>query len=111
MTINISSIGPAGACPPPCVDCRLRRTDTFTPLAPDTIDFIDGFRHGTTLVDAGATIVQEQQPSGKLFTLYSGWAFRYRSLSDGRRQILNFLLPGDVLGLQQEFSSTAMHGI
>ena len=41
----------------------------------------------------------------------SGWAFRYKSLSDGRRQILDFLLPGDLIGLQQEFSDSAMHGI
>jgi CRP-like cAMP-binding protein len=54
----------------------------------------------------------EQRPSGKLYTLYSGWAFRYKTLSDGRRQILNFLLPGDLIGLQQEFSEgAAMHGI
>ncbi|MDB5869414.1 MAG: cyclic nucleotide-binding protein [Polaromonas sp.] len=55
--------------------------------------------------------MHEQKPSGKLFTLYAGWAFRYKTLSDGRRQILNFLLPGDLIGLQQEFSDGAMHGI
>jgi CRP/FNR family transcriptional regulator len=54
------------------------------------------------MVTAGATILPEQKPNGKLFTLYSGWAFRYKTLSDGRRQILNFLLPGDFIGLQQK---------
>ena len=63
------------------------------------------------LVDAGGTLIHEHSPNGKLFTLYSGWAFRYKSLSDGRRQILNFLLPGDFVGLQQEFADSAMHGI
>ena len=62
-------------------------------------------------MQAGGTLIHEQKPSGKLFTLYAGWAFRYKTLSDGRRQILNFLLPGDLIGLQQEFADGTMHGI
>lgn len=63
------------------------------------------------MLPAGNTLIHEQNANGKLFTLYAGWAFRYKTLSDGRRQILNFLLPGDLIGLQQEFSDGAMHGI
>ncbi len=33
----------------------------------------------------------------------SGWAYRYRTLHDGRRQILNILLPGDTFGLETLF--------
>ena len=102
---------PGSACPPHCRDCRLRKTGAFTPVEPATLQFIEKFRSDTTAVAAGATIIHEQQPGGKLFTIYAGWAFRYKSLSDGRRQILNFLLPGDLVGLQQEFSDGAMHGI
>ncbi|MDP2256912.1 MAG: Crp/Fnr family transcriptional regulator [Polaromonas sp.] len=100
-----------GTCPPRCSGCRLRQTSAFTPVKPDELDFIEAFRSGTSSVPAGGTIIYEQKSSGKLFTLYSGWAFRYKTLSDGRRQILNFLLPGDFIGLQQEFSDGAMHGI
>ena len=98
-------------CPPACSACRLRKTDAFTPVERDALAFIETFRSSTAAVSAGGTIIYEQRPSGKLFTLYSGWAFRYKTLSDGRRQILNFLLPGDFIGLQQEFSDGAMHGI
>lgn len=73
--------------------------------------FIGRFRTSTHNATAGSTLIHEQRPNGKLFTLYSGWAFRYKSLSDGRRQILNFLLPGDLIGLQQKFADGAMHGI
>ncbi|WP_257575578.1 Crp/Fnr family transcriptional regulator [Sphingomonas sanguinis] len=31
--------------------------------------------------------------------ILSGWAARVRTLLDGRRQFLNFLLPGDIVGL------------
>ena len=53
---------------------------------------------------AGSSIIEEHRSSPQLFTLYSGWAFRFKTLSDGRRQILNFLLPGDFIGLQDEFA-------
>jgi CRP-like cAMP-binding protein len=89
----------------------LRQTSAFTAVKPDELDFIEDFRSGTASVPAGGTIIYEQKSSGKLFTLYAGWAFRYKSLTDGRRQILNFLLPGDLIGLQQEFLGSAMHGI
>ena len=97
--------------PPCCEACRLRRTNTFTPVTGQELGFIQGFRKSTLTVQAGHTLIHENKPSGKLFTLYAGWAFRYKTLSDGRRQILNFLLPGDLIGLQQEFSDSAMHGI
>lgn len=98
-------------CPPACSACSLRKTDAFTPIAHDALAFMEAFRSGTAAVPAGGTIIFEQRPNGKLFTLYAGWAFRYKTLSDGRRQILNFLLPGDFIGLQQEFADGAMHGI
>ncbi len=110
--MNSSSFASASAiCPPRCTACRLRQTGVFTPVTAQELAFIEGFRSGTSALRAGGTLIHEQNPRNKLFTLYSGWAFRYKTLSDGRRQILNFLLPGDLIGLQQEFADGAMHGI
>ena len=102
---------PTSACPPACNACRLRRTGAFTPVQPEQLDFIQRFRADTATVPAGGAVVHENQDNARLFTLYSGWAFRYKTLSDGRRQILNFLLPGDLVGLQQEFGDASMHGV
>ena len=88
---------PPHACPPACQQCRLRKTGAFTPVKPEVLDFIEGFRTDSLAVEAGGALVRESQTNAKLFTLYSGWAFRYKTLSDGRRQILNFLLPGDLV--------------
>ena len=81
---------PTKICPPHCNACRLRKTGAFTPVTDGQLKYIEDFRSGTLLVDAGGTLIHEHSPNGKLFALYSGWAFRYKSLSDGRRQILNF---------------------
>ena len=98
-------------CPATCRDCRLRDTGAFTQVKPEVLDFIEGFRTNTLSVPAGGAVVRENQTNAKLFTLYAGWAFRYKTMSDGRRQILNFLLPGDLVGLQQEFGEVSTHGI
>jgi CRP/FNR family transcriptional regulator len=44
-------------------------------------------------------IVRARDPAAPLITLSRGWAFRYSLLPDGRRQILSFALPGDIIGL------------
>lgn len=40
----------------------------------------------------------------EVFTLCSGWAFRYILLPDGRRHILTFYLPGDLISPQAMYS-------
>ena len=37
----------------------------------------------------------EGNHSAHLYTVLFGLGFRYKLLTDGRRQILNYLLPGD----------------
>ena len=59
-----------------------------------------GFKGGELVLDAGSTILVEGSNSPHLYTLLSGWAIKHKSLEDGRRQVLNFALPGDFLGLQ-----------
>lgn len=98
-------------CPPTCNACELRHTEAFVPFDTDKLQYIQAFRESTMRLAAGRQIIAEHKSSTRLFTLYSGWAFRYKTLSDGRRQILNFVLPGDLIGLQQEFADGATHGV
>jgi CRP-like cAMP-binding protein len=44
---------------------------------------------GLSLVDAGKRMTAA-------ILVHEGWAFRHRTLSDGRRQVLDFVLPGDI---------------
>ncbi len=101
----------ASACPASCHDCRLRATDAFSAVTAKELSFIEKLRVDTVRFDAGRDIISEQKSTGKIYTLYSGWAFRYKTLSDGRRQIMNFLLPGDLVGLQEKFADGATSGV
>lgn len=84
----------------PCEHCPLRATTQFRAFTPDELKFVSGFKRGELVAETGATILSEGAHSAQLFTLLSGWAFRFKSLEDGRRQILNYVLPGDLVGLQ-----------
>lgn len=98
-------------CAHPCHECGLRRNSAFLPLPADELRAIEQFRDGDQVGEAGHSLLLERRASSQLFTLYAGWAFRFKTLSDGRRQILSFLLPGDFIGLQNEFAEGQTHGV
>ncbi|MFN7985398.1 MAG: Crp/Fnr family transcriptional regulator [Vicinamibacterales bacterium] len=60
---------------------------------------------------AGSLLIHEGQAALNLYTLLEGWAYRFRTLANGRRQILDFLLPGDLIGAQHAVSGNAWHGV
>ena len=45
------------------------------------------------------------------YVVEDGWACKYRLLRDGRRQILNFVVPGDVVGMSAEVIRVADHSV
>jgi CRP-like cAMP-binding protein len=54
---------------------------------------------------AGDELVTEGDLTDRPRFIVSGWACRQRVLPDGRRQIFNFLLPGDGLGLNRSLGA------
>jgi len=48
---------------------------------------------------AHAELIRSHEPQSEVGLLLKGWACRYRLLPDGRRQILDVYLPGDLIGL------------
>jgi CRP/FNR family transcriptional regulator len=94
-----------------CQNCPLRSLNVFSRNTPEEINFIQSLKRGEITLEAGAAIVGEQARTADLYTLLSGWAFRFRSLRDGRRQILNFLLPGDLIGLQEQLTGESPYGV
>jgi CRP-like cAMP-binding protein len=44
-------------------------------------------------------IVVQGKPYRALYALNEGLALRYKALADGRRQVLNLIVPGDLVGL------------
>ena len=95
----------------PCARCPLRECEVFRSLSDDEVEFVQSLKTGELRMGPGATLLHEGQTAEHLFTLLEGWAFRYKTLSDGRRQITNFLLPGDFVGLQGSMQGAMEHSV
>ncbi len=61
-------------------------------------------KRGQFLLLPGEVLVRQGQTERSFYTLYQGWAMRCQTLEDGTQQILDFLLPGDTVGLGAIFS-------
>ncbi len=95
----------------PCEECPLRPLEVFRPFEKEELAFVSKFKRGELSVDKGATVLVEGTHSAHLFTVLSGWGFRYKLLPDGRRQILNYLMPGDLIGLQGSLMGEMQHSV
>lgn len=94
-----------------CRECPLRELKIFRPFSPEELSFVDTFKTGELTVEAGTMLFLEGTNSAHLYTVLSGNAFRYKSLPDGRRQILNYCFPGDFIGLQGAVMQEMQHSI
>lgn len=95
----------------PCEKCPLRTKPIFRQFTAEELEFVKRFKTGELTVEAGTMLFLEGASSAHLYTVLSGWAFRYKSLPDGRRQILNYAVPGDFLGLQGSVMHEMQHSV
>jgi len=86
-------------------DGSVLRFNCFTANSHEVASALQSARKGFRKYPSGTTFLYEGDIMNEVFTLFTGWAFGYKLLEDGRRQILNIYLPGDALGLSA-FSGT-----
>lgn len=95
----------------PCFECPLRPLPPFLDHSAEELELVQSLKRSELRKGAIETLIHEGQTDAPLYTLLAGWALRYKTLSDGRRQILSFLLPGDFIGVQQKMGDAAAHGV
>ncbi len=83
-----------------CANCPLRTNPTFRDFSEKELGFVESFKGGELAAEAGSAILSQGTNAAHIFTVLKGWGYRYKTLEDGRVQILNFVLPGDLIGLQ-----------
>jgi CRP-like cAMP-binding protein len=80
-------------------------------LAPDEIAVLEDLQSTTRIVRRNREILTEGQKYDALFIMIDGVSMRYRILHDGRRQILNIALPGDLIGFPSSFFEKALYSV
>ncbi|MDP1631017.1 MAG: helix-turn-helix domain-containing protein [Caulobacter sp.] len=82
----------------PCHDCAARQLSVCGVLGDEGLRRLDQLAEHETF-SARDILVREGDPAVHLFNITAGAVRVYKLMSDGRRQIVGFLFPGDFLGL------------
>lgn len=97
--------------PVSCKYCPLRKCEYFIPMTDEELAFMTSFKTGELVVEPGTTLLLEGSNSPQLFTVLSGMGVRYKTLPDGGRQVINFLFPGDLTGMQAAIMGEMKHSV
>lgn len=97
--------------PIPCRQCPLQDCPGLRELDERQLAYMQEFKAGEVRVDRSEILIEQETETRHLYTMIEGVMMRYRTLEDGRRQIVNFMFPGDLAGLQGAFEEPASHTI
>lgn len=94
-----------------CSNCPLRKHDVFAAFTPTEERFMKEFKAGELKVDAGSPVLSEGAASPYLYSVLNGFGVRSKAIEDGRRQVTNFVFPGDLIGLQTAVMNAMEHSV
>ncbi len=94
-----------------CGECPLADCRGLHQHKPEIRDWIGTFRKGEVRYERGDQVFVQGTRPPYLFTVLSGVLMRTRLLEDGRRQIINFMFPGDFIGLQAAVDGEMGHSV
>lgn len=77
-----------------------RRLESIVPLSPEERHAVEQLPARVHTLGSRHDIVHDGDTPSQCCLLLEGWAYRYKLLDEGRRQILSFHVPGDVPDLQ-----------
>ena len=76
-----------------------RKLAVFAHISDEQIQHLRSIEYAHGVLPAGTDIIRHGQTYKSILLLNSGWAVRYLVRGNGRRQIANFILPGDLMCL------------
>lgn len=89
-----------------------RKLAVFSQFQQNETEFIQALvSGGEGHVPAEHPLVRAGEEYGPILIVNQGWAVRYRTLADGSRQIANFILPGDFIGLNSTVMSVSDYDV
>lgn len=88
-----------------------RKLGAFVALSSEEMCALERLHVRRKKFPAGRDMVHQGQINQSAYILASGWVCSYKILSGGTRQIVDFQIPGDFLGLRSVLFRTADHNV
>jgi CRP-like cAMP-binding protein len=88
-----------------------RKLTQFIELSPDELSCLDRLQVHNRTFDRRVNLRSEGESGQPCFVLQDGWACCFKLLLNGRRQIINFAIPGDFLGLRSVLFRVSDHSV
>ncbi|WP_072245922.1 Crp/Fnr family transcriptional regulator [Roseibaca calidilacus] len=85
------------------------KLSAFVALSETDLQTLERYHRRRRIFQANHELIHEGQKNHSAFILAEGWACSFKVLPDGERQIVDFQLPGDFLGLRSILFRTADH--
>lgn len=85
--------------------------DVFRSLPDREDSLVEALTVRPMSLPANRLLVSEGEVGIGLFQLVRGWAYRYRACGNGNRQILDFVMPGEIVGLQAALLGVMEHSV
>lgn len=81
--------------------CIAEHFSRFGNLAESDFELLKQLELDAQEYPAGSTLCEAGSPASRFFTLIQGWAGIIRHFPDGRRQVLDLYLPGQIMRLRE----------
>lgn len=94
-----------------CEHCPLHNSSLFTEVSFEDRRITQRFKSGELMVDPGTPVMMEGSNAPQLYTALRGMGLRYKILPNGERQVINFIFPGDFIGLQAGVMGEMQHSV
>ena len=88
-----------------------RKLSTFVRLSENDLSVMSDLYRRRRNFAVGVDMIHQGQTDQCAYVVASGWACSYKILSGGTRQIVDFQIPGDFLGLRSVLFRTADHNV
>jgi len=98
MSDETLPVGGSGA--PPAAQALIHKLGRFVPLNDEERDALEHLARKARRVPRGTDLISEGDKPVAVFLLLEGWGYRYKNMVNGGRQIMAYLVPGDLCDVQ-----------
>lgn len=87
------------------------RLNALVLIRPEDLAVLEGMTFKERTWASGGVVFSECAQQNTARVVEDGWAIRIKTLADGRRQILSFVVPGDIFGVYTVLFETMEYGV